>query len=65
MSDNLNKKGSRDGKLISLTQDWEVKYWAKTLACSVMELTNAVKNVGHSAERVRDFLRGGGNISLV
>ena len=64
MSDNLNKKGLRDGKLISLMQDWEVKYWSKALACSVMELVEAVKKVGHSAEAVRIFLHGNGKTSL-
>ncbi len=64
MSNEKNKRGSRDGKLISLTQDWEVKYWAKALACSVMELTEAVKRVGHSAEAVKNFLHGNGKTSF-
>ncbi len=64
MSNDLNKKSSRDGKLISLTQDWEVKYWSKALACSVMELIDADKNVGHSAEAVRNFLHSNGKTSL-
>ena len=57
MSDNLDNRGPRDANLISLTEDWEVKYWSKALACSVMELTAAVKAVGHSAKAVREHLK--------
>ena len=57
MADSLNNTGSQDGKLISLTQDWEVKYWTKALACSVLELTNAVAKVGHSVRSVKRFLK--------
>lgn len=55
MSDDLNNKGPRDRKLISLTEDWEVKYWTEALACSVMELKEAVEAVGHSAEKVKTY----------
>lgn len=57
MADNLDNRGPRDAGLISLTEDWEVKYWSKALACSVMELTEAVKAVGHSAKAVREYLK--------
>lgn len=57
MSDNLDNRGPRDAALISLTEDWEVKYWSKALACSVMELSAAVKAVGHSAKAVREYLK--------
>jgi hypothetical protein len=56
MADNLHKK-PQDGKLISLKEDWEVKYWTEALACSVIELKAAVEAVGHSAERVREYLK--------
>jgi hypothetical protein len=56
MSDNLQSKGPLDSKLISLNEDWEVKYWTEALACSVLELKEAVAAVGHSAEKVRGFL---------
>ena len=56
MSDNLNNRGPQDGKRISLEEDWEVKYWTEALACSVMELKEAVEAVGHSAEKVRQYL---------
>ena len=57
MSDNLNNRGPKDGNLISLLEDWEVKYWTETLGCSVLQLKDAVKAVGHSAEKVRTYLQ--------
>jgi len=64
MSDNLHKTGGLDAKLISLTEDWEVKYWTTALACSVMELKEAVSKVGHSAAKVRDYLHRHGSALL-
>lgn len=57
MSDNLNDRGARDRARISLSEDWEVKYWTKTLACSSDELQRAVAKVGHSVEKVRQELK--------
>jgi hypothetical protein len=57
MADNLKKRGPQDRKLISLSEDWEVKYWCTTLACSALELTKAVKAVGHSTEAVKEHLK--------
>jgi hypothetical protein len=57
MADNLKKRGPQDRKRISLTEDWEVKYWCTALACSSLELTNAVKAVGHSTEAVKEHLK--------
>lgn len=57
MSDDLKHKG-QDGKLISLNEDWEVKYWTETLGCSVLQLKDAVEAVGHSAEKVKAYLKG-------
>lgn len=57
MSDDLNNRGPQDGKLISLNEDWEVKYWSETLGCSAIQLVEAVKKVGHSAKKVRDYVK--------
>lgn len=56
MADNLKKHGPADAGRISLSEDWEVKYWTKALACSVKQLTEAVKKVGNQAAAVRSFL---------
>ena len=55
MSDDLTNRGPRDASRISLKEDWEVKYWTKTLACSVMELTEAVAKVGNSSAAVKKY----------
>jgi hypothetical protein len=56
MADDLNEKIPQDQSRISLSEDWEVKYWCKTLACSVEELTDAVKAVGNSTAAVKKHL---------
>jgi len=55
--DNLKDRGPRDRSRISLTEDWEVKYWSKNLAVSTKELKEAVNKAGHSVNEVREYLR--------
>lgn len=55
MSDNTNQTGL-DRKLISLREDYEVRDWTKSLGCTPDELREAVKAVGNSAEKVREYL---------
>jgi hypothetical protein len=55
MPDNTNQT-SLDRKLISLKEDYEVRDWTRSLACTPAELRAAVKAVGNSADKVREFL---------
>jgi hypothetical protein len=55
MSDST-KQTELDRKLIALDEDYEVRDWTKSLGCTEEELRAAVKAVGSSAEKVRDFL---------
>jgi hypothetical protein len=55
--DNLEEKGPRDRHRISLSEDWEVKYWCKTLAVSVKQLKEAVSKVGNSSAKVKEYLK--------
>jgi hypothetical protein len=48
---------NRESEPISLQQGYEVRHWCKVLGCTEDELRAAVKAVGTSAERVREFLR--------
>ncbi len=50
------KKTVQDRKLISLSEDYEVRDWTKSLGCTEAELRAAVKAVGNSAEAVRKHL---------
>ena len=52
MSDNRDLRGPQDAKLISLQEDYEVRYWTNKFNCSEEELRRAVQKVGHSAEKV-------------
>jgi hypothetical protein len=53
MSDDLLKKRPQDASRISLSEDWEVRYWCKEFGCTETELRNAVKKVGSSSKEVR------------
>ncbi|MDP9897399.1 hypothetical protein J2W32_006536 [Variovorax boronicumulans] len=55
MTDNTKQTGL-DRKLISLKEDYEVRDWTKSLNCTEEELRAAVKAVGNSAEKVREYL---------
>jgi len=46
-----------DRKLISLEQDYEVRYWTEALGVSDAKLREVVGRVGSSAEAVRQALR--------
>lgn len=56
MSDDKKATG-QDRKLISLSEDYEMRDWMKSLGCTEADLRAAVKAVGNSAEAVRDYLR--------
>ena len=57
MSDNTKQTGL-DRKLISLEEAYEVRDWSKSLGGTPDELRAAVKAVGNSAEKVRQYLAG-------
>ena len=56
MSDDKSKVGDGDRKRISLSEDYEVRDWTKSLGVSEEELREAVGKVGNSAQAVRDYL---------
>jgi hypothetical protein len=55
MADDTSKT-QLDRRLISLSQPYEVRDWCKSLGCSKEELETAVKAVGPSADKVREYL---------
>jgi hypothetical protein len=57
MSDDKSKRGAADRSRISLEQDYEVRDWTESLGVTKAELTAAVKAVGNSAEKVREYLK--------
>lgn len=58
MADDKTKTGL-DRKLISLEEQHEVRSWAESLGVTEVQLREAVKAVGHSADAVREYLARG------
>jgi hypothetical protein len=54
--DDKSKRGPADAKRISLTEDYEVRYWRKKFNCTAKQLSEAVAAVGHMAVDVGRFL---------
>jgi len=57
MSDDKGIRGPADRSKISLSDEYEVRYWTTTLGVDKQELTAAVQAVGNSAERVKQYLK--------
>jgi hypothetical protein len=53
-SDNTDDRYKSD---INLEDERDVEEWCRTFACTPAELRAAVKMMGHSAKRVRAYLR--------
>ena len=58
MADDLSKSGGQDRKRINLSQDFEVRDWAKKFRVSEDELRSAVGAVGNDASHVEAHLKG-------
>ena len=56
MADNLKERAPQDSSRISLSEDWEVRYWTKALGISKDRLEQLVKDHGNSAAAVRSAL---------
>ena len=48
---------TQDRKLIALNEDYEVRDWCKSLGCTEEQLRAAVQAVGHSVDKVREYLK--------
>ena len=58
MSDDKTNPGGQDRKLISLSEDYEVRDWAAKFGVSENALRTAVERVGNRAEDVERELGG-------
>jgi hypothetical protein len=56
MADNLKERGPQDASRISLTEEWEVRYWTKSLGVSREQLEQLVREHGNSADAVKKAL---------
>ena len=58
MADDTTKTG-QDRKLVSVSEDYEVRDWCESMGCTEQQLRQAVAAVGNSADAVREHLRKG------
>jgi len=56
MADNLKELTLQDARRISLSEEWEVRYWTKALGISRERRTGLVDQHGNSAKAVREVL---------
>lgn len=57
MADSKSDVGSPDRDRISLSEDYEVRDWSKSLGVSEARLREAVQAVGNAADKVREYLK--------
>jgi hypothetical protein len=57
MGDDSNSTPDRYDAEINLDDETDVEEWCRSFACTAEELRAAVKAMGHSAKRVRVYLR--------
>lgn len=58
MADDKNVTGAPDRDRISLSEEYEIRDWTRSLGVSEDELREAVDAVGNSVDKVRDYLKG-------
>jgi hypothetical protein len=58
MSDDKANRGAQDRSRISLSEDYEVRYWTESLGVTKERLEELVRKHGNSAEKVREALKG-------
>jgi hypothetical protein len=56
MSDDLKERAPQDASRISLSEEWEVRYWTKSLGVGREELERLVRQHGNSADAVKKAL---------
>ncbi len=57
MPDDAKKRRPLDPDRVNLDEPWEVQYRRKEYGCTEQQLKHAVAAVGHSAAKVRQYLR--------
>jgi len=57
MGDDLSRKGPSDSGKVSLNEEWERRYWARTFEVTEEELQEAVAAVGPHVDSLRRHFR--------
>jgi hypothetical protein len=58
MADDKTLRSPQDASRISLSEDYEVRYWTQKFCISEERLREAVKAAGNSADAVERHLKG-------
>lgn len=56
--DNRNLRDGRDRNRVSGSEEYELKYMAEKMGCSIDEVRNAIKAVGNDRQKVEQYLNG-------
>jgi hypothetical protein len=56
MADDLTNRGPQDRSRISMSEDYEVRYWTKALGVSKEDLQKLVDEHGNSAANIKEVL---------
>ena len=56
MPDDKTKVGAQDRERVNLSQEYEVRGWAKALSTTPDKLKEAVQAVGDRADKIREYL---------
>lgn len=56
MSDDKSKSHGQDRQRIDVSQEYELRDWAKTMNTTPEKVKEAVQAVGDRADKVREFL---------
>jgi len=51
-----NRHDKMDSQLISLREEYEVRYWTQALGATQSEILEAIDTVGRGARQVREYL---------
>ena len=63
MADDIGLNGGRDPGRINTSADHDLRYWSKQLGVTEDKLMEAVRHVGNSAHKVREYLMRRGHHS--
>jgi uncharacterized protein DUF3606 len=58
MPDDPTKRRPLDANRINIHEPYEVRWWTHELGCTEQQLRDAVRQVGTSAQAVRNYLKG-------
>lgn len=57
MADDKSKRDYRDRTRINTSEEYEMSYWKKALRVSGQQLAGAVRAVGPSVKKVKEYLK--------